>query len=323
VLSNPDDDFPPWNLFWRTWFETERVLSTLPMLIVTPTFAALVATVWAVSTPATMKLHGAVVLVPPSLGDSVLTAVIGGAVGIAAVISGVFVLVLVRYLAFGDRVWDAGHVEAGGSLYFELRCLASAPRMPETLGALGCTVRTPSGRLWLAQGANFIRREGSPGGIVARSELPTEPGRYEVRWYAEENKGRVHEIARAKVEIDANANVRRLPRPLGLRSAINDVMGRLGAACHAVCHDPPVSRDCCLFPPWWPSSWKAPAARAHDAESLDVAGMPKHLCLEIGDGHRGHGRERPKKAEPQDQPTASADGLTPQSRSSGAPGPRT
>lgn len=154
MLSNPDDDFPPWNLFWRTWFETERVLSTLPMLTVTPTIAALFATVWAVSTPATMTLHGAVVLVPPSLGDSVLTAVIGGATGIVVVICAVFVFVWLRYLLRGDRVWDAGHVEAiaaGGSpvplLSFELRCLAAVPRMPETLGVLGCTVRTPSGRL--------------------------------------------------------------------------------------------------------------------------------------------------------------------------------
>jgi hypothetical protein len=38
-----------------------------------------------------------------------------------------------------------------------------------------------------------------------------------VRWYADEAKGKVHEIARAKVEVDADSNVRHLPRPLALR----------------------------------------------------------------------------------------------------------
>lgn len=201
--------FPRFAVFWRTWIMTGRVLGSLPMVIVTPTLAALVATVLAAATPPTTTIQRHAVLIPPSLGDSVASAVVGAAVGILAVVAIVWCGVWLWYRITGaDREWEAVYAatDGDGEMQFELRSKGRGSVLPfAPITRLGhdpeCWIRTPSGktkRFSTRAGMNVLIPNG---GLYVRLHEEPAPGVYEFRWYAPHWPS-VYEVARGNARVD-------------------------------------------------------------------------------------------------------------------------
>jgi hypothetical protein len=208
--------FPRCGVFWRTWFATERLLGTLPMVVVTPIVGALFGTAWAVSHPSVEVVrHGLVVPARQSLWGVLFTALIAGGVGVLAMIFLVFVVVWVWYRLLGDRVWEGVYARTltqsvGSLMLFDIRRKGSVPVDPMTLNPLGCFVKTPSGTTWPSTEGDLYSRT-NPEGFTAHAPLTPEPGTYEARWYSTRGRSREYEVARVKVRVADDWSVTQRP----------------------------------------------------------------------------------------------------------------
>jgi hypothetical protein len=198
-VANGTRRFPRWRLFWRFVRSTEQTLGSFPMVLLTP----VVATAWAVSDPVTEFVRRGIVVSHASFWHVLLLAVAGGLGGIVA-IAGITVLgAIVYYHAVGDHIWEATYLgHNGGQAGWGLRCRGDVP-MSQTLGALECVVKTPSGTLLSTDGPEGdLSWRGNPDGVFASFAMAREVGVYEARWYASMGdwRGRMQEVARVRGE---------------------------------------------------------------------------------------------------------------------------
>jgi hypothetical protein len=191
------------------------------MVLVTPTFAAVVGAAWAMSHPAiAIVRHGVAVPARQSVWTILGSALVAGGLGVLVVVAAVFVAVYLRYRLAGNPAWEIVYTGAHAAppmLFFELHSRGDLPIDPVTLGPMECQIRTPSG-MWESRAGDLSPRFNPPG-VVARPPLTPEAGWYEARWHAERGTGRIHEIARVRVELDANGTLVRPTRA----SALGDV----------------------------------------------------------------------------------------------------
>jgi hypothetical protein len=179
-------------LAWLVY--TESALSRLPMLLLGPTTGAVVGTAVAVSKLATVEIDGKTAAAVPSLGDVLWPALAGGVGGVLllAIISAVWGIASF-YLRGGIGAWETRITDNVPVLVSR----SESPTPSSQLGAVDCVLRRPSGECeWVD---NFTRRGSSVDGVVATSVHPiSEPGAYELRWYATEHRGWIHEVASLK-----------------------------------------------------------------------------------------------------------------------------
>ena len=209
------DRFPRWRVWWRAYYSTETTLSRLPVLLLLPTVAALVGTSWAASHPADDVRHGLVVH-QTSFGGALVTAVIGGLVGLLGVVLLVFVGTLAWYRLRRDSAWKAemefhfqerpnGITSSGSSV--RLVSTSKPPTEILTLGHVEAVLKAPS-HSFLA--VSKLAMGGGPTGIGFAPFLGGRPeaGTYEVRWYAMRQGRHLQEVTRAKVRFDGEQSVR-------------------------------------------------------------------------------------------------------------------
>lgn len=202
VASTPKN-FPRRRLRWRLVRATEARLGSLPMVLVTPTVAAVAGTAYAFSHPSLVIRKGLVVG-EQHFWHTLWTGVAGGLVGLAAVIGCVFMGVWFWYRVLGgDRAWEAGYCGRDAKvMFFELRCKEDvAPADPLHLGAVECWVKTPSGTV--VRNRNRAQLLGEPPGLMAFISAEPELGPYEVRWYAAREGERWREVARKRLRVRA------------------------------------------------------------------------------------------------------------------------
>lgn len=130
------------------------MLGSLPVLLLTPTVAALAGSAWAASHPAEV-VHRGLVVHEATFGDSLATALAGGLVGLFLLVAAVFVFVLLRYRLIGDRTWrvswemiyrETGSVVSSGSSV-SMECKVTPPVLLSALGHVEAVVRYPDGTL--------------------------------------------------------------------------------------------------------------------------------------------------------------------------------
>jgi hypothetical protein len=123
--------FPKWRVQARVAADTERLLGSLPMVLVTPVIAAVFATVVAVHEPSSHVAHA--IVIGPSL-SSALRYAVEGALGSIFVIVGIVALAMwFRYRIGGDPVWKAvGPIrsEQGPSELWYFNCTAVVAIQP-------------------------------------------------------------------------------------------------------------------------------------------------------------------------------------------------
>ncbi len=200
------DRFPRWSVFWRVWYSAEAVLGSLPIVLVAPTVAAVAATAWALSHPTQTIRKGLVVGEQP-FWHALLNGVIGGVVGLLAVIGLISAVVWVWYrLLGGDRVWEAIYRGRRGEVYcFELRCKKNVEQVdPVHLGEVKCCVETPTGRVWEYAPAEEPGWPSSPSALEVLTRADEGPGRYRVRWCSTREGEQRREVARQRVTISAD-----------------------------------------------------------------------------------------------------------------------
>ena len=191
----PRKDFPGGRLRRRIVYSVEGTLASLPMVLMLPIIAAVAGTAWAISRPS-LTIRNGLVVGEQSFGSALLNGVLGGIVGLAAVIALVSAVTYALYCLRGDRIWEAGY---GGRyqkvMFWELRCRQGiVPADPSHLGTVECWVKTPAGNVARYSG-ELVRRH-DPNGLVARMSLDHEPGSYEVRWYAAREGEGLREVTR-------------------------------------------------------------------------------------------------------------------------------
>jgi hypothetical protein len=174
---------------------TESTLSSLPMLLLGPTVGAVIGTAVAVSKLATVEIDGKTAAGVPSLGDVLWPALAGGAGGVflLAIISAVCGIASF-YRRGGIGPWETKINDENVPVLVSRK---ESPTPSSQLGAVDCVLRRPSGKCEWAD--TFTRRGSSVDGVVATSVKPiSEPGAYELRWYATEHRRWIHEIANLK-----------------------------------------------------------------------------------------------------------------------------
>ena len=150
------------------------------MVLVAPTVAAVGATAWALSHPAQTLRRGLVVGEQP-FWHALVNGVLGGVVGLLAVVVLVFVCVWFWYrVVGGDKTWEAVYSgRHAKTMFFELRCKARVvPADPLHLGHVECWVKTPSGRVIRHEGVRQLLSE--PNGVMAFIAMERQAGRYKV-----------------------------------------------------------------------------------------------------------------------------------------------
>ena len=183
--------FPARGLSNRVLQEVEDELASLPMVLVTPVLSAVLATVLAVSLPASRVRVG--IVQSPPIVVSLGLAVLGAVSGIALVSGLLAVWFWQRYLRHGDRQFSHGADHPHGNVFpLGLKCTGRFDA--QTLGTFEAWVRRPSG---------YVERCGELQGD--RLQNPTrflfvinagEPGEHSARWYVTAPGGRRREIAR-------------------------------------------------------------------------------------------------------------------------------
>jgi hypothetical protein len=201
--------FPRWRVWWRAYYSTEATLGSLPVALVIPTLAALIGAAWAASHPSEVVRRGLVVH-QASFGDALATALVGGVVGLVALVALVFAGTLAWYRLAGDRVWKAAL-----ELYYQerpsgvrtsyssamLQCTAVPPVNVSALGHVEAVVRLPTGRFLTMPQSGM--RDGPDGiGFPPTGAGKPLPGVYEVRWYGTRQARRLQELARAKTTLN-------------------------------------------------------------------------------------------------------------------------
>lgn len=114
----------------------------------------------------------------------------------------VFAWEFVRYLGWGDPIWESVNDFAEGMIFCQLSCKkATGDYHPMELDHIECLLKGPSGEIVEYKGSLEERHD--PNGVVALFRMEAEPGSYEVRWSATPGGQRLHEIARKKFSIPA------------------------------------------------------------------------------------------------------------------------
>lgn len=176
------------------WVYTENALSSLPMLLLGPTTGAVIGTAVAVSELATVKIDGRTAAAVPSLGDVLWPALAGGVGGVLAlaILSALWAITSF-YFRGGLGVWETRITDDVPVLVSQ----KESPTPSSQLGAVDCVLRRPSGKCEWTD--DLTRRGSSVDGVVATSVQPiSEPGAYELRWYATEHRHWIHEVANLK-----------------------------------------------------------------------------------------------------------------------------
>jgi hypothetical protein len=185
--------FPRGRFLWWLVLHVEDSLSLLPMLLLGPTAGAVIGTSVAVSELSSVTIDGKMAAAVPTVWDVLLPALLGGLGGVVALTLCSAIWGWLRYFAFGgDDIWTARMPDHGA---VELVCRTETPVGVDRLGATECIVRRPSGAF---QATDELGARHHPYGAVARVDQPREAGTYEARFYATENKRRLHEVARVK-----------------------------------------------------------------------------------------------------------------------------
>jgi len=172
----------------RWW--TENLLGSLPMVLVTPLVASVLATVLAVSQPSEAVRHGRVV--SPSFLTSLGLALGGGVGGIAAVVTLSILCVWLRYWISGYQDPKLESVRTSGqTALITLQGRRGRKGPAPTVSALEAFVRGPQGVV------HHYKGDETSDGIVLGQ--PPAPGAYEVRWYGQTTRHARYEITRQKL----------------------------------------------------------------------------------------------------------------------------
>jgi hypothetical protein len=176
-------------------------------VLLLPTLAALAGSAWAASHPADELRHGLVVH-EASFGDALVTALVGGLVGLLLLVGLVVAGTVARYRVAGDRVWEVAwpfrdEQRGGARLTANGVALINFTDQPVNVGVLGhveAVIRLPDGTFsWMAQSG----MGGGPNSLTWPRIGPPQQGRYEVRWYATRQTPRLQEVARSRAAFDA------------------------------------------------------------------------------------------------------------------------
>lgn len=206
--ANEDDGsvvprWPRFRLWRRFYYSADDALGRFPMIVLGAIIGALIGTAVASERPASIIMRHHQWFVALHAQHVLLGTILGGVSGVAAVWAGALLWAAGHYRFKGDVVWEACF---GGRLReIGLRCKEGAiPESIEALGAIAaveCRLKAPSGTVVSS------RRQGDvlPLGLHKLAWLPAlekvEAGTYKVWWYAPRGKGKLCEIARAKVTI--------------------------------------------------------------------------------------------------------------------------
>jgi|HubBroStandDraft_2_1064218.scaffolds.fasta_scaffold130808_2 hypothetical protein len=200
------DRFPRWGVLWWVVYSVEAALGSFPMVLIVPTGSAVAGSAYAISHPTMTLRHGMIVGEQP-FWHALLTAVLGGLVGLCALVGAMFLGFWVWYrLLGGDRVWEAIYRGRSGQIYFfELRCKENVGAVdPVHLGSVRCWVRTPTGNVWEYEPTQETGWASSYSALDTLVRTDDGLGRYEVRWYSRREGERRREIARQRVTISAD-----------------------------------------------------------------------------------------------------------------------
>jgi hypothetical protein len=205
VSAEQRPHFPRWRLWRRTYQHTETRLGSLPLLLLTPIFAATLAAFLATSQPPEIVRNG--VVIGPSSSTNLVLAVGGGLGGVALAAVGTFLVLLALYLWLGDGSWSAHNwgsrpegasgPESFGTL--TLACKVTPRLSPTDLGDYECWIRTPSREVWEILDGSYT--SGGRGGISAMFAHLVD-GEHHVRWYATRGRTKHVELARATIVVD-------------------------------------------------------------------------------------------------------------------------
>jgi hypothetical protein len=193
--------FPRWRFALWLLYYVEDALGRLPILLLGPVLGAVIGTAIAVSELSSVRIDGRVAAAVPSTLDVLWPAVVGGVSGIAALAVVMAGWGAFRYSTSGDDVWQGQFVtfdNGGGAA--ELVCKATDPVSTTQLGAIECVLRYPSGDF---ETAGALTPRHNPNGVIAAGHRAlNEPGEHEVRWYATEQRPKLHEVARVRFVVD-------------------------------------------------------------------------------------------------------------------------
>ena len=200
------DHFPRGLLALRSYYAAEEALARPPLILAGVVIGAVAGTAHGVGSQKVVRQGGQLIVPAPSFAGVLFWTIVGTGLGAFAVFALGFLYDLVRYRVAGDPVWEC--VYEGGA--FQVKCRDSdEPRHYQELRAMGCRVRTPSGRIIKSTSADLTPLAGARPGVVAKLALPDEQGHFEARWYARADRPRVHEIARKKVWLPPDSAPRR------------------------------------------------------------------------------------------------------------------
>jgi hypothetical protein len=207
------DGFPRWRALWRAYYSTEAALARLPVLLFVPTTAALIGAAWAASHPADEVRNGLIVH-QGSFGAALVTALVGGIVGLLVIIALTFVWTLGRYALGGNPTWRAEidfHYEGGDpprrDNAIRLVCTARPLAATTTLGETTAALKFPSGLILHLDKTVLVPWETGLVFVPFRGVEP-EVGIYEVRWYSTMHQPRWQEVCRARARFDGKETVR-------------------------------------------------------------------------------------------------------------------
>src|SRR5438552_2783707 len=98
--------FPRWRLWRRLYTSTEAALGRVPMLVLIPTAGAIIGAAWGVSHQSEVIRRGLIVG-RASFAHVLITALIGGVLGILVLIGFVFVGAFAWYRLLGrNKLWE-------------------------------------------------------------------------------------------------------------------------------------------------------------------------------------------------------------------------
>lgn len=199
--------FPLLPPLWRAYDSTETALGSLPVMLLLPTVAALIGAAWAVSHPS-LVIRNSLVVHEDSFGSALVAALIGGLVGLLALMGLIFLTTLVWYLLRGDGVWKVqwrfgAEEHLPGAVLRQdgvsLNCMVTPPVGVATPGHVEAIMRLPNGgyrrvpRHGIGEAEDGHRLWFSPGSLGGWTS-----GVYEVRWYGTTRHRKRFEIARSR-----------------------------------------------------------------------------------------------------------------------------
>jgi len=185
--------------------DTESKLGSLPLLLLTPIFAAALAAFLATSQPPEVVRNS--VVIGPSSFTNLLLAVVGGVGGVFLAAVGALVVLLARYLGWGDSSWSAQNwgsrpEGASGPESFgtvTLSCEVKPRLSTMDLGDYECWIRTPDRQVWEILDGSYTH--GGRAGVSAMFAHLVD-GRHHVRWYTTRGRVKHVELVRATILVD-------------------------------------------------------------------------------------------------------------------------